>query len=346
MHLTQHQLADMFSSLKRVHFIGITSPFCSFSASYLISKGIRVTASEASQDSEAAQKWITRKVLYKGGHSADYITDELDLVVFPNGIIPGNPEVDKTLKMDLPYVLVQELLGIISQQYKTIAVAGTHGKTTTTALIIWLLHKTLGTPNFIVGDAKDRIAKLETNWEAHPESDYLVLEACEYKKQFLARAPKPYITVITHIDLDHTDYYPTQESYNQAFSEFLSHTTGTVIIDDSKSNEKSVLKELPDHIPVLPTAELNTEFGVIEADHLFGKHNQENLTRAAGVGKILGIPKDEILKALATFPGISSRFEYKGTTKKGHLFIKILHTTPRRLVLAFKEQKKRIQIKN
>ncbi len=331
MHLTQQQLSDTFSSIRKVHFIGITSPFCSFSASYLLSKGITVTASEANQDSEAAQKWIEKGILFKGGHSAEYIHEDIDLVVFPNGIIPGNPEVEKTQESGLPYVLVQELLGIISQQYKTIAIAGTHGKTTTTALVIWLLHKTIGTPNFIVGDAKDKIAELGTNWESHPESEYLVIEACEYKKQFLARAPRPYISVITHIDLDHTDFYPNQSSYNQAFTEFLSHTTNTIIIDDAKKNEKEVLSNLPKDIAVVSTANLKKELGTIESTHLFGHHNQENLIRAAGVAKVIGISKIEALKALSQFPGISSRFEYKGTTKQGTLVYKDFAHNPQKI---------------
>lgn len=331
MHLTQQQLFDTFSSIKRVHFIGITSPFCSFSASYLISKGITVTASEANQDSEAAQKWIEKGVLYKGGHAADYIREDIDLVIFPNGIIPGNPEVEKTLEKGIPYVLVQELLGIISQQYKTIAIAGTHGKTTTTALIIWLLHKTVGTPNFIVGDAKDKIAELETNWESHPESEYLVIEACEYKKQFLARAPRPYISVITHIDLDHTDFYPTQRSYNQAFTEFLSHTANTIIIDDTKTNEKEVLHNIPKNIAIISTDHLKKELGIIESTNLFGHHNQQNLIRAAGVAKAIGISEIDTRKALSQFPGISSRFEYKGKMKHGTLVYKDFAHNPQKI---------------
>lgn len=333
MHWSREDLAAHLFDCKHVHFIGITSPFCSFTATYLLSKGIKVTASEASQDSDAAKKWIEKGVLFVGGHNAGYITEDVDLVIFPNGIIPGNPEVEKTTSTNKPYVLVQELLGIVSNQYKTIAIAGTHGKTTTTALVIWLLHKTVGTPNFIIGDAKDKIAELNSNWESHPESEYLVIEACEYKRQFLDRAPNPYISVVTHIDLDHTDYYPTQKSYNQAFLEFLMPTTNTVIIDHEGANEKLVLAEyLPKtQANILEVSKIRAAFGHIVSPLLFGPHNQENLLRTAGVGLAIGLTSDAIRNALQTFPGVSSRFEYKGETKKGTAIYKDFAHNPQKI---------------
>lgn len=331
MHLSREQLLSLLPRLRKVHFIGITSPFCSFSARFLQQKGITVTASEANQESDAAKRWIAEKVLYVGGHSAEYITDDIDLVIFPNGIIPGNPEVQETENKKRPYVLVQELLGAISTQFKTIAIAGTHGKTTTTSLITWLLHKIIGTPNFIVGDAKDTIAEINTNWEIHPESPYLVLEACEYKKQFLSRAPEPFISVITHIDLDHTDYYPTQESYNAAFTEFLHPTQSHIVIDAQRKNESAALQKYKGKATILDIASLRQTVGKIESPLLFGHHNQENLLRAYAVGTVLGLTDADIRNALATFPGVSARFEYKGITKKGTLVYKDFAHNPQKV---------------
>jgi UDP-N-acetylmuramate-alanine ligase len=76
-------------NLKKVHFIGIISAFDSFCAEYLLEKGVKITASEIKQDNKEAQDWIKRGVLYPGGHDAKYITNDVDLVVFPNGPIPG-----------------------------------------------------------------------------------------------------------------------------------------------------------------------------------------------------------------------------------------------------------------
>lgn len=318
MHISRQELTNLLPTLKKVHFIGITSPFSSFVASALIKKGVEVTASELRHDTPAAIPWVEKKILYPGGHSATYITDDLELVVFPNGAIPGNPEVAETLRKDLPFAYIQEVLGVLSLQYKTIAIAGTHGKTTTTAMLIWLLHQTVGTPNFIVGDAKDKIGILNTNWESHPDSPYLVIEACEYKKQFVDRAPRPFISVITHIDLDHTNYYPTQESYNNAFVEFLSTTQQAIIIDDAAANEKDVISKGNLAAPIKPISFYRQKFSRFELP-LKGLHNQENALRAAAVADVLGISEQKIREALATFPGITARFEYRGTTAKGAL---------------------------
>ncbi len=331
MHYSKEQLAEKWPTIKKVHFIGITSPFCSFSATTLLNQGIRVTASEANQDSDSAKEWIAKGVLYPGPHNAEFITDDLDLIVIPNGPIPGNPEIEKIQQTDMPYVTVPQLLGQISQNYKTIAIAGTHGKTTTTALVVWLLHKTLGTPNFIVGDAKDRIAGIDANWQVNKQSEYLVLEACEYKRQFLDRAPHPYISVVTHIDLDHTDYYHSQEDYNSAFSEFLAPTKNRIIIDSAHKNEKSVIQALPDvETRILSVTELKEKFGHLDSI-LVGNHNQENLLRAAGVGVALGLSESQIREALASFIGISSRFEYKGKTRKGTAIYKDFAHNPQKV---------------
>jgi UDP-N-acetylmuramate--alanine ligase len=317
MQISSEDLALLWPKIKTVHFIGITSPFSSFCASVLRSRGVTVTASEQNQDSESAKEWISAGVLIPGPHNSANITSTIDLVIFPNAALPGNPEVEQTIATNIPFVYIQQLLGFLSKGYKTIAIAGTHGKTTTTAIIIWLLHKTLGTPNFIVGDAKDRIAELDKNWNINPQSEYLVLEACEYKKQFLERAPQPFISVITHIDLDHTDFYHSQAEYNKAFEEFLTPTVDTIIIDASKENEKAVLSAITGvKANIINTHSIKVSSPRIESP-LFGQHNQENLIRALAVGSALNIPETEVRKALATFPGISSRFEFKGKTKHG-----------------------------
>ncbi|MFA6981928.1 MAG: hypothetical protein WC243_02815, partial [Patescibacteria group bacterium] len=184
--LTNEQAFSLdISSFRKVHMIGISSPFSSFCATNLIRRGITLTASEVNQNNDSAKYWIDKGVLYPGGHDGKYVTPNLDLVVFPNGPIPGNPECEKAETLGLSSISVSQLCGLISKNLKTIAVAGTHGKSTTTAIIVWILHQYLGTPNFILGDAEDKIFEIDKNWNVNTESDYFVVEACEYKKQFL-----------------------------------------------------------------------------------------------------------------------------------------------------------------
>ncbi len=318
------------ASLNNIHIIGIGSAFGNFCAKILYDMGKHITASELKQNTDAAQYWLGQGVLFPGNHSADYIHKDLDLVVFPNGPIPGNPECEQTEKFKLPAITIAQLTGLISKNLKTIAVVGTHGKSTTTAFIVWLLHKTCETPNFILGDGEDKIFELNTNAYVNPKSKYLVLEACEYKKQFLQRAPKPYISVVTSMALDHTDFYPTQESYNSAFAEFLDNTTNTIVIDTEQQVEKQILDQLTNQTNITDINQFRDELTDIKLT-LPGKHNKENALRAYTVARTLKIDKVQAVEALQSFPGLTKRFELAGKTANGNLVYKDYAHNPDKL---------------
>ena len=167
-------------------------------------------------------------------------------------------------------------------------------------------------PNFIVGDT---ILGIEKFYNFNSESEYFVVEACEYKRQFLDRAPAPYISVVTNIELDHTDYYKDIVDYSSAFSEFLSNTQKAIVIDTRLINVPEVLEKVNSPADIVDIADIENEFKDIQAP-MAGNHNKENFLRACGVAKTLGIDID-----LSDFPGIASRFEYKGKTKKWYACI-------------------------
>jgi UDP-N-acetylmuramate-alanine ligase len=104
-------MLTQLKNLNKVHMIGIASGVSSFVATYLLNLGVKVTASELNQDNQASKDWIEKGVLFKGGHNAKYITDDLDLVVFPNGPIPGNPECERAQELKLPTATVDRYLG-------------------------------------------------------------------------------------------------------------------------------------------------------------------------------------------------------------------------------------------
>lgn len=292
--------------LKKVHIIGIVSGFHAFVATHLLNMGIDVKASEATQDNDIAKLWIERGVLYKGGHDANYITNELDLVIVPNGVIPGNPECEQAELLDIPMITLPEILGLITRNYKTIAVAGTHGKTTTSAVMVWMLYKEYGElPNFVIGD---EILDINKTYHINNHSEYLVIESCEYKRQFLDRVPNPYISVITNVELDHLDYFKNQEDYNDAFREFISNTRYKAVIDSRKENVMDVLGDT-DYIDC---KDIEGMYEGITAG-LHGAFNHENVMRVCATANILGIFPD-----IEDFPGVASRFQYIGRTKEGN----------------------------
>lgn len=313
-------------NIKKVHFIGISSPFSSFCAQKLISLGIQVTASELSQNNDNAISWLQKKVLFPGGHSAAYITPDLDLVVYPNGPIPGNPECDRAQELKLNTITLPKLVGGLSSDYKVIAIAGTHGKTTTTALAVWLLHKLDKTPNFIIADSSDKIFGLNKNYNLNPDSPYLVIEACEYRRQFLDRAPSPYISLITNIDLDHTDYYHDQSDYNDAFNTFISSTKDVVIMNLTGKNESLLKKNNSlNYYQYLDLAK------TIKCSVLPGAHNHQNLALVLALGVYLGYDESKAITALSSFPGVTKRFEYLGKTVKDNLVYRDYAHNPHKL---------------
>jgi len=321
--------------LKKVHMIGIASGISSFVATYLLNLGIKVTASEFNQDNKTSQEWIKKGILYKGPHSAEYITGNLDLVIFPNGPIPGNPECEKTQKLKLPAVTLGEILGLISKRFKTIAVAGTHGKTTTSALITWILYKEYRDfPNFVIGDD---ILEINKSFNFNPYSEYLVLEACEYKRQFLDRAPTSYISVITNVDLDHTDYYKDQQDYNSAFKEFISNSRYAVIIDSRGENITNITKDLK--IKVVDCKNIEGKYKDITAG-LHGEYNRENVLRACGTADTLGI-----FPNIEDFPGVKGRFQYIGeTTNNNKIYLDYAHN-PKKVRSCLRAAKERFKDK-
>ena len=334
--LTKGEVENIkLEDLKKVHMIGIASGISSFVATYLLNLGIEITASEINQDNHVAKEWINKKVLYPGGHDAKYITEDLDLVIFPNGPIPGNPECEKTEKLNLSVATIGQILGLISRKFKTIAIAGTHGKTTTSALITWLLYKEFREfPNFVIGD---EILDINKSFNFNSNSEYLVLEACEYKRQFLDRAPKPYISVITNIELDHTDYYKDQEDYNSAFKEFLINTEYRIVYDSRGKNVNEVLKDID--IEKIDCSAIEGMYEEVTAG-LFGDYNKENIIRTCGVANILGIFPD-----IEDFPGVSSRFQYIGKTKNENMVYLDYAHNPKKVKSCLKAAKEKFNDK-
>jgi UDP-N-acetylmuramate--alanine ligase len=186
---------------------------------------------------------------------------------------------------------------IEQQQLKLIAIAGTHGKTTTTAMMIWLL-KQLNIPvSYSVG-AKLSFGEMGA---FDPDSEYFVYEADEYDKNFLAF--HPHLSIITGIDWDHPDIYPTREGYNQAFVDFLGQSKHAVMWDEDEAT-------LQHQFDTPHTTLSKQNKADLEKITLPGKVNRENALQVATACNLLtSKPVDELLAKLNAFPGVARRFE-------------------------------------
>lgn len=253
-------------------------------------------------------------------------------VIYTPAIPKENTELQHIRKLQIPMFKRAEVLGMLSNNYKTIACAGTHGKTTTSTLIAHLLHSShLGCQAFLGGISKN----YQSNLLLSDESDILVTEADEFDRSFLHL--KPYIAIITSIDADHLDVYGNRETLVKAFSSFTEKIVpnGFLILKkglnlptqiggtnkiytysvDDKANYDALNIRLIDGFYQF---DLDTPQGLIRDLTLGipGLYNVENAVAASAASLLSGITADELLKGLASFEGVGRRFEIRVNEKE------------------------------
>ncbi len=241
------------------------------------------------------------------GQSYDQIAEvhaqkPIDWFVYTSALpieFPDAPELKFCADQDIKATKRDEFLNLLLEQkkQKLIAVAGTHGKTTTTAMAIWLFKQLAIPVNYSVG-AKFSFGDMG---EFSDDAEYFIYEADEFDRNFLAF--KPHLSLITGIDWDHPDIYPTRESYNQAFRQFLTQSRHTFLWqEDVERLELAVnpsITILDGHDPQIDTA-LTLPGGVNRLDAWQVAHAVAALTNQ---------PLDQLLTHLNNFPGVSRRFE-------------------------------------
>ena len=226
----------------------------------------------------------------------------------------NNEEVKRAKELNLKILDYPEMLGELTKKFDTIAISGTHGKTTTTGLLSSVLNNTIGT-NYVIGDGTG---------DANKDNKNLVIEACEYQKHFLNYYPK--YTVITNIDLDHVDFYKDINDIINAFQEFVDQTSTKVIACGDDLNTRKLVSDkiiyygLNDDNDIKATNIEYTKEGsnfdcIINNElfgrfnlHIFGKHMIENALAVIYVSKELGLSKEDIEKEINSFKGVKRRF--------------------------------------
>lgn len=322
--------------MTNVHLIGIGGSGMSAIARLLIEKGFSVSGSDLELTSLASEmQKIGAKISI--GHHADNVKDA-DFVIRSSAIPVENIEVQEALRWDIPVYKRADYIGQLVAEKIGIAVAGTHGKTTTTAMISWMLTFLNKDPSFLIGGvAKD----LGVN--AHKGmGDLFVVEADEYDYMFLGLTPQ--IAVVTNVEHDHPDLYPTKEDYFSAFNKFVSRIPegGELIAcqdDDGAAKllefaKKQEMKhesyginptrgsQLPDYFGdnLLMDQRGNYRFDVyfnhkqlVSIDlNIPGIHNVRNALASICVAHQLDLPLSLAAEALRRFQGTGRRFELRG----------------------------------
>ena len=299
-----------FRDIKRVHLIGLGGIGVSALARMFLSFGALVSGSDNNKNSiidDLQKKGIT----FYQEHQADNITSDIEIVIYTIAIDDNNPEFKKAKELGIRLFSYPEALGVLSKQMKTVAVAGTHGKTTTTAMIAQIAQEAGLNPTVIVGSL---LAEKKTNFIAGG-NNLLIVEACEYRRSFLNLWPD--IIAITNIDNDHLDYYHNLDDIKDAFREFVSHLPsagGKLICPANHPNLKDIIKDCDLEILDYQTEDLSdVELAVP------GQYNKENAKTALALARALGLNRLEALNSLKNFQGTWRRFEYKGQSVNGAL---------------------------
>ena len=319
-----------FDSPVHVHFIGIGGISMSGLAEVLLQEGFTISGSD-SQRSE-----LTRHLEEKGatvfyGQTADNIKPGIDVVVYTAAIHPDNAEFAAARSAGIPMLTRAELLGEIMRNYKTaIAVAGTHGKTTTTSMISHILLAADTDPTISIGGILDAIGgNIRVGG-----SDVFLTEACEYTNSFLNFRPK--YSIILNIEAEHLDFFKDIHDIRNSFHLFAKNTkeNGAIIINGEIENYQEIVEGLA---PQVITYGMSDACDFYPADITFnekacanftamyhgekvmdvalnvpGLHNVSNALAAIALALDLKISKEDILAGLSAFGGADRRFQYKG----------------------------------
>lgn len=297
----------------KIHFIGIGGIGVSALAKYYLSKGWQVSGSDlcSSEITRALKKEGAK--IFIGSHNAKNLPKDTDFVVFSPAVQKTNHELKKARKIKAQILSYPEALGELTKRYFTIAVTGTHGKSTTSSMIGLLLSKAGLDPTVILGtklkefnDCNCRVGK----------SVYLVIEADEHFASFLKYFPK--IIVLTRIEADHLDYYKNYKNYFSAFKKFVSHLPedGILIANKDDKNIKRLASGVNQKTLFYSLKQKDTK-KIGKIMKLPGEHNISNALAALSVARVLKIPDKISFRALSGYKGAWRRFEEKNIKLKG-----------------------------
>lgn len=314
---------------KRVHLIGIAGCGMRALASALVNHRAVVSGSDMS-DSGHLRLLRDKGVACWAGHSADKLTGAYDYAVYSAAITADNPELVRLRTSGARVLKYAEMLGLLMDQRQGVAISGTHGKSTTTAMTAYVLRRAELDPSFVVGASVDQLSGAS----GVGQGQYFIAEACEYDRSFLNL--RPHIAVILNIEEDHLDYYRDLDDILSAFDDFAKNIRpgGLAIVNGDDVNIKKLTPKIAANIETFgdaPTCHwqahnLQVVRGTYQFDivyrketigtchlELAGLHNVHNALASAAAAYHCGVPNDMICKALGEFRGANRRMTLKAS---------------------------------
>ncbi len=320
----------MFSSIKKIHFVGIGGIGMSGIAEILLDQNFNVSGSDKSL-SEITERLAELGAVIFEGHSSENIKDDVDALVFSSAVPHDNPEVLEAKRRKIPIIRRSEMLAEVMRLKYGIGIAGTHGKTTTTSMVSLVLLEGGLDPTVIVGG---RLHGFGGSNARLGKGDFIVVEADEFDRSFLSITPT--IAVLTTLETDHLDCYRDLEDIKGAFVQFATKVPfyGFVVLCLDEPALQDIMQKLS-HKKIIsyglnPQADLqaaditfkenNSKFTVVRDRNELGQielrspgvHNVQNALAAIAVGLELGIPFEKIKSGIEKFTGVYRRWEKKG----------------------------------
>jgi UDP-N-acetylmuramate: L-alanyl-gamma-D-glutamyl-meso-diaminopimelate ligase len=329
---------------RHYHLIGIGGSAMASLAGLLRAAGHHVTGSDENVYPPMSTQLADLGIAYAEGYAPANLEPEPDLVVVGNAISRGNPELEAVLERRLPYtaaavVIKEEFL----RRRHVLAVAGTHGKTSTTSLLAWALESAGLRPSFLIGGVAENFG---TSFRL-TGSDWFVIEADEYDTAYFDKGPKmwhylPTTAIVGNIEFDHADIYRDEEAYRFAFSRFVNliPRNGTLVA----GWESPIVRELSARSPApvesfafdadgageghprwtardVSFGEEGTRFTAVHGGSVWGEvrtpltgaFNVRNCLATIAAAEAIGAPREGVLEGLSTFRSVRRRMEVRGT---------------------------------
>ena len=298
--------------VKYIHFIGIGGIGTSSLAQILHEKGKIISGSDLVK-TEITKSLKLKKIKISIGHNEKNVNKKHQLIIYSPAIPNSNPEMKKAKSLKIKCLSYPQALGELTKKHYTVAIAGAHGKSTTTAMISLIATSAKLDPTVVIGT---KLKEFKNQNYRMGKSNLLIIEACEYKRSFLNFEPD--ILVITNIEADHLDYYKNIQDYKKAFKQLIAKIkkNGTVIIDTDDKFSRQAVREAND-LKIIKISGKSKKFH----PGIPGKFNLTNASLAAAAAIELKVPIKTIEKSLKNYHGSWRRMEYKKTKFPHTIFI-------------------------
>ncbi|HPC62048.1 MAG TPA: UDP-N-acetylmuramate:L-alanyl-gamma-D-glutamyl-meso-diaminopimelate ligase [Verrucomicrobiota bacterium] len=322
----------MFAQIRSVHFVGICGTAMASTAAALQEKGLEVTGSDQNVYPPMSTFLADRGIAVMSGYAEKNLAHKPDLVVIGNAISRGNPEAEHVLDHKLPYCSLPELLKhFFIRGKRSLVVAGTHGKTTTTSLLAWVFEHNGLNPSFLIGGIPNNLGQ----GARFTDSPWFIIEGDEYDTAFFDKRSKfvhylPEVAIINNLEFDHADIFPDLAAVQTSFKHFIRLVPRNgLLLGNGDDRNLAPLLEVT-HCPVKrfglgetnAVQAFNLRFGPTATEfeipsfkfhlNLVGELNVRNALAVVACAKHCGLKNHQIQSAFDTFTGIRRRMEVRG----------------------------------